>query len=100
VSDYYPDTLDALPLFRRTDPVTSRAAAARAAGAAPTHCRRILDSFGQGPAGQTELARRTGLSVAAVSKRLPQLRRAGEIDATGREVAGGECEYRRAADGR
>ena len=32
--------------------------------------------------------------MAAVSKRLPELRRAGLIEKTGREVAGGECEYR------
>jgi DNA-binding HxlR family transcriptional regulator len=30
-----------------------------------------------------------------VSKRLPELRRAGLVEKTGREVAGGECEYRR-----
>jgi hypothetical protein len=34
--------------------------------------------------------------VAAVSKRLPELRRAGLVEATGREVEAGEAEYRRA----
>ncbi len=96
MSDYYPATVDYGPLFaaaRRTDPPTSHAASRRAPRAG--HCRLILDAFGQGPAGQSEIAKRTGLTVAAVSKRLSELRRLGEIERTGREVEGGECEYRR-----
>jgi len=54
----------------------------------------VLEALAAGPAGQTEIARRAGITVAAVSKRLPELRRAGLIEKTGREVAGGECEYR------
>ena len=91
--------IESMPLFaaaRRTDPATSRAAAAKVPEFMGDHARRILDSFGQGPAGQTEIARRTGLTVAQVSKRLPELRRGGAIERTGREVAGGEDEYRRA----
>jgi hypothetical protein len=38
--------------------------------------------------------------VAAVSKRLPELRRAGLVERTGREVEGGESEYRVAAASR
>jgi len=53
-----------------------------------------------GPAGQTEIARRAGLTVAAVSKRLPELRRAGLVERTGREVEGGESEHRVAAASR
>ena len=90
-----------LPLFaaaRKTDPATSHAAAKRAPVAG--HCRLILESIGQGPAGQTEIARRAGLTVAAVSKRLPDLRRAGLIERTGREVEGGESEYRVSAASR
>ena len=90
-----------LPLFaaaRKSDPTTSKAAALRAPVAC--HCRVILDALAGGPAGQTEIATRTGLTVAQVSKRLPDLRRMGHIERTGREVAGGECEYRRATDGR
>jgi predicted Rossmann fold nucleotide-binding protein DprA/Smf involved in DNA uptake len=94
-NDFYTPPADFGPLFaaaRRSDPPTSHAAARRAP--VRGHCRLILDSFGQGPAGQTEIARRTGLTVAAVSKRLPELRRAGLVEATGREVAAGEAEYR------
>jgi hypothetical protein len=89
------EAIATLPLFaaaRRTDPPTSHYAANRARVAG--HCLRILDSLGQGPAGQTEIASRTGLTVAAVSKRLTQLRRAGLVERTGREVAAGEAEYR------
>lgn len=99
MSDYYQD-IDAqvaeLPLFaaaRRSDPQTSHEAANRAP--VRGHCRKVLDALAAGPAGQTEIAARAGLTVAAVSKRLPDLRRAGLVERTGREVAGGECEYRR-----
>lgn len=89
------EAIESLPIFaaaRASDPATSKSAAARAP--VRGHCRLILDAIGQGPAGQSELARRAGLTVAAVSKRLPELRRLGLIERTGREVAGGECEYR------
>jgi predicted Rossmann fold nucleotide-binding protein DprA/Smf involved in DNA uptake len=94
MSGYYPEP----PLFaaaaaaRRTDPPTSHAAAKRAP--VSEHCRRILDALASGPAGQSGIAERTGLTVAQVSKRLPELRRKGHIERTGREVAAGECEYR------
>lgn len=70
------DAIHDLPLFaaaRSTDPPTSQAAAARAP--VRGHCRLILEALAAGPAGQTEIAKRTGLTVAAVSKRLPDLRR-------------------------
>jgi len=100
VSDYWPqDTTAALPLFkaaalaRNTDPATSHQAARRAP--VRGHAAKVLEALRAGPAGQTELAARCGITVAAVSKRLPELRRAGLVEKTGREVAGGECEYRR-----
>lgn len=92
-----PPIEEALPLWgaaRATDPQTSQEAARRAPVAG--HCRLILEALAAGPAGQTELAARCGITVAAVSKRLPELRRAGLIEKTGREVAAGECEYRSA----
>ncbi len=97
MSDYYATAEATLPLWglcRRTDPPTSQRAAQRA----PVRGHRllVLDALADGPAGQTEIARRTGLTVAAVSKRLPELRRAGLVERTGREVAAGEEEYRRA----
>lgn len=95
------DAIHDLPIFaaaRATDPATSKAAAARAP--VRGHCRLVLEALAAGPAGQTEIARRTGLTVAAVSKRLPDLRRDGWIERTGVEVENGESEYRRAIDGR
>ena len=89
------DAIEALPLFaaaRKSDPPTSHEAARRAPVAG--HCAKVLDALAAGPAGQTEIAGRAGLTVAAVSKRLPDLRRAGLIERTGREVEGGESEYR------
>jgi DNA-binding MarR family transcriptional regulator len=100
MSDYYAEDIDQavahLPVFaqaRRTDPPTSHQAARRAP--VRGHAAKVLEALRAGPAGQTELAARCGITVAAVSKRLPELRRAGLVEKTGREVAGGECEYRR-----
>jgi DNA-binding HxlR family transcriptional regulator len=105
MSDYYPQTIDYGPLFaapkaRASDPATSHAAAKRAASIAGGHREAIVEALAGGPAGQTEIARRAGLTVAAVSKRLKELRDAGRIERTGREVAGGESEYRIAAASR
>lgn len=94
------DAIEALPLFvaaRRTDPPPSHQAAARVPAFRGDHATRILEAFAAGPAGQTEIARRTGLTVAQVSKRLPELRRAGAIERTGRQVEGGEDEHRNTA---
>ena len=86
--------LDA-PRARASDPPTSHAAAARA----PKGDRlAILAALVAGPAGQSLLAERTGLTVAAVSKRLPELRRAGLVvkDGETRSASGGrEALYRR-----
>jgi DNA-binding Lrp family transcriptional regulator len=87
-----------LPLWaaaRATDPQTSHAAAKRAP--VSEHCRRILDALAAGPAGQSGLAQRTGLSIAQVSKRLPDLRRAGLVERYGETVSasgGREAMYR------
>ena len=89
-----------LPLFaparaRVSDPPTSHAAARRAPVA--NHNQRILDALAAGPAGQSELASRTGLTVAAVSKRLSGLRADDRIERCGecRSATGGrEAMYR------
>jgi len=90
------------PLFaaaaRRTDPPTSHAAAKRAP--VSEHGRRILEALAAGPAGQSGIAERTGLSVAQVSKRLCELRRGGLVERDGetRSASGGrEARYRRTA---
>ena len=94
VSDYYRPAEDVFPLWRKTDPPQSVAAGRKAQTFRGDHRRRILDALAAGPAGQTEIARRAEMTVAQVSKRLPELRRDGVIERTGRDVAGGECEYR------
>lgn len=91
-----------LPLWqlaRREDPPPSHAAARRTESFASGHRLAILEALAAGPAGQTEIARRAGMTVAAVSKRLHELRKAGAIERTGRNVTSGggchETEYRR-----
>lgn len=91
-----PEPEEVLPLFRRDDPPTSQAAAARAVTFRGEHARKIVEALAAGPAGQTEIAKRAGMTVAAVSKRLKELREGGAIERTGRVVGGGESEYRRA----
>lgn len=95
-----PEPEEVLPLFRRTDPLTSQAAAARAVTFSGEHARRIVEALAAGPAGQTEIASRAGMTVAQVSKRLKELREGGAIERTGRVVGGGECEYRNTAASR
>lgn len=82
-------------LARSNDPPTSQAAAARAVTFKGDHARKIVAALAAGPAGQTEISKRAGLTVAAVSKRLKELRESGAIERTGRVVGGGESEYRR-----
>ena len=83
MSDYFPAAEDVLPLFRRSDPPTSRAAAARVREFSGDHCRRVLDALEQGPAGQTEIAARCGLLPHQVNKRLNELAMAGANELTG-----------------
>lgn len=102
MSDYYATAEAALPLFRlarRHGPETSRSAAARTTRFASGHRAAILAALAAGPAGQTEIAARAGMTVAAVSKRLHELRKAGAIVRTGEAVSpsgGRETVYRRA----
>lgn len=111
MSDYYQSDekrLAATPLFapvygspavlaRPSDPATSHEAARRSRAFKGEHRQRILEALAVGPAGQTELSRRTGLSVAAVSKRLKDLRESGQIVRDGDAVSasgGREARYR------
>jgi predicted ArsR family transcriptional regulator len=90
MSDYYPDTLDTLPLFRRTDPVTSKLAGVAAREFKGDHERRILEALAAGPAHRDEIARRSGLEQAAVWRRLAAMERRGLIvkDGTARGESG------------
>jgi len=100
MSDYYRESPG--PLFdllaRPSDPPESHAAARRARSFASGHRLLILQALEVGPAGQTELARRTHLTVAAVSRRLNELRRAGLIVRDGDAISasgGREARWRR-----
>jgi predicted ArsR family transcriptional regulator len=75
--------LETLPLFRRTDPATSRVAASRVREFKGQHHRAILAALRLGPAGQSEIADRCGLLAHQVNKRLGELRRAGLVETTG-----------------
>lgn len=76
-----------LGLARKSDPPESHAAAARTPRFRSGHKAAILSALEAGPAGQTELARRTGMTVAAVSRRLKDLRDDGAIVRDGDAVS-------------
>ena len=86
--------LEELPLFRRTDPVTSRLAAADAKQFRGEHHRPILDALAAAPGGASAIAARCGLVPHQVGKRLHELAKAGLIVETGRlaESASGRRE--------
>jgi len=83
MSDYFPDTLDTLPLFRRTDPVTSKIAGTMAREFRGEHERKILEALAAGPGTKDELAARCGLSEQQVARRMHGLARAGLVETTG-----------------
>jgi predicted ArsR family transcriptional regulator len=87
-----------LPLFRRTDPVTSKIAGDAAREFLGDHERLILEALAAGPAGKCEMARRCGLTEQQVNRRLAVMRRDGLIERTGRIVPSdsgcSEHEYR------
>jgi len=82
-NDFYTPPLDTLPLFRRTDPVTSKLAGVAAREFKGDHERRILEALDQGPAHRDEIARRSGLEQAAVWRRLAAMERRGLIEKAG-----------------
>lgn len=68
------------PRSRRTDPITSKAAAVRAERFAASHAGRIvaaLDALGTATA--HEIAAQAGLTVVQVDRRLCELERAGLV---------------------
>ena len=90
MSDYYAQAEDVLPLFRRTDPVTSKIAGTMAREFKGDHERKILEALAAGPAHRDEIARRSGLEQAAVWRRLASMERRGLIvkDGTARGQSG------------
>jgi predicted Rossmann fold nucleotide-binding protein DprA/Smf involved in DNA uptake len=97
-NDNYVPALDTLPLFRRTDPVTSKAAAADAKTFRGEHHAAILEALSQGPAGASGIAARCGLGPHQIGKRLHELAKCGRISETGNIVTSasgrGEREWR------
>lgn len=87
MSDYYADTLHTLPLFRRSDPDTSKAAGERAREFLGDHERRILEALAAGPGTKDELAHRCGLSEQQVARRMAGMKRRGLVVDTGERRA-------------
>jgi len=85
MSDYYSTAVDDLPLFRRADPPTSKAAgrAARETGLVGRHEQLILEALAAGPGTKDEIAERCGLSEQQVVRRMARLRRIGRVVSTG-----------------
>ena len=62
-----------VPMARATDPATSHKAAEGAKAFAPSQKETILEALRLGPAGKTELSRRTGINDVAVARRCSEL---------------------------
>jgi hypothetical protein len=77
------DCSDDLPLFRRTDPATSKAAARKARSFLGRHERLILQALAAGPGTKDEIAARCGLSEQMVIRRRAALLRSGLVVLTG-----------------
>ena len=84
--NHYGIDTDTLPLWRKADPDTSKAAgqAARDTGLVGRHERLILAALEQGPGTKDEIASRTGeLNEQQVARRMHGLHRAGLVEPTG-----------------
>jgi predicted ArsR family transcriptional regulator len=100
MSDYYSESVADLPLFRRTDPVTSKVAGTRAREFRGEHERLILEALASGPGTKDELASRCGLTEQQVARRRAGLLRRGLVVLTGerrRTPSGNTAEVWRAA---
>jgi predicted ArsR family transcriptional regulator len=89
-----------LPLFRRTDPVTSQIAGDAAREFLGDHERRILEALAAGPGTKDELAARCGLTEQQVIRRRAGLLRSGRVVLTGdmrRTASGNPAEVWRLA---
>ena len=88
MSDYYSQTPDYGPLFRKADPPTSKAAAAAVADFVGTHEAQILEALELGPAHRDLIASRAGMERAEVWRRLAAIERRGLIRKTGQQARG------------
>jgi predicted ArsR family transcriptional regulator len=83
MSDYYSESVADLPLFRRTDPVTSKIAGTMAREFKGDHERRIFEALAAGPGTKDEISERCGLTEQQVARRMHGLARAGLVETTG-----------------
>ena len=83
MSDYYATAEDTLPLWRKSDPVTSKIAGTEAKAFRGEHERRILEALASGPGTKDEIASRCGLTEQQVARRMHGLARAGIVEPTG-----------------
>lgn len=83
MSDYYSTAVDELPLFRRSDPETSKAAGRAAKEFLGHHERLIIEALAAGPGTKDELASRCGLTEQQVARRMHGLKQAGLVEPTG-----------------
>ena len=72
-----------LPLFRTSDPVTSKIAGTAAKTFKGEHERKILKALAAGPGTKDEIASRCGLTEQQVARRMHGLHRAGLVTLTG-----------------
>jgi predicted Rossmann fold nucleotide-binding protein DprA/Smf involved in DNA uptake len=105
MSDYYPQTIDYGPLFRKADPPTSKAAAVAVADFVGTHEAQILEALDLGPAHRDLIASRAGMTRDEVWRRLAAMERRRLIRKTGQQARGdsghGQAVYEKeATDGR
>jgi hypothetical protein len=95
--------LPLVALCRRSDPPTSRSAAANAPAFTGSHEGRILAALAVGPGTKDELAARCGLTEQQVARRMNKLRLDGKVVEIGEAVSptgNREMRYGRAAHGR
>ena len=87
MSDYYPNAEAVLPLWRKTDPDTSKAAGEAAREFLGEHERLILEALAAGPGTKDEIAARCGLSEQQVARRMAGIKRRGLVVDTGERRA-------------
>jgi predicted ArsR family transcriptional regulator len=87
MSDYFPAAEAVLPLWRKSDPDTSKAAGEAAREFLGEHERLILEALAAGPGTKDEIACRCGLSEQQVARRMAGLKRRGLVVDTGERRA-------------
>ena len=83
MSDYFPAAEAVLPLWRKSDPDTSKAAGEAAREFLGEHERLILEALAAGPGTKDEIASRCGLTEQQVARRMHGLARLGRVADTG-----------------